>query len=163
MSASRMSLIATLEQTTPTLERLTSALSDQVLDFRLAPQEWSMREVLAHLVDDEIYVMRLRLERIIKEERPHLTPHDEKAWHASRNTTRDRLNELLSDFALQRSASLGVVKMLRESDWARQGYQPEYGWLTAEGWLGHWVGHDTTHIRQIEAVASAYQRAAASN
>jgi uncharacterized damage-inducible protein DinB len=159
MSASRMSLIAALEQTNQTLVRLTSALSDQALDFHPAAQEWSIREVLAHFVDDEIYIMRLRLERIVKEERPHLAPHDEKAWHASRNTTRDHLNELLSDFALQRSASLGMLKMLRESDWTRQGYQPEYGWFTAEGWLERWVEHDTVHLQQIEKTLSAYQLA----
>lgn len=161
MPTSRASLIAALEQTTPTLERLTSALDDQALDFRPAPQEWSIREVLAHFVDDEIYVMRLRLERIVKEERPHLTPHDEKAWHASRNTTRDHLSELLGDFALQRSASLGIVKMLRESDWERQGYQPEYGWFTAEGWLERWVEHDAAHLRQIEDTWRTYQQAQA--
>ena len=163
MPASRMSLIATLEQTHPTLVRLTSALSDQALDFRPTAEEWSIREVLAHFVDDEMYVMRLRLERIVKEERPHLTPHDEKAWYASRNTTRDHLNQLLGDFALQRSASLGIIKMLRASDWARQGYQPEYGWFTAEGWLERWVEHDTVHLQQIEKTLSAYHLAQASN
>jgi hypothetical protein len=43
-------------------------------------------------------------------------------------------------------ASLGIVTMLRDSDWAREGYQPEYGAFTAEKWLENWVAHDTTHI-----------------
>jgi hypothetical protein len=101
-------------------------------------------------VDDEMYVMRTRLERIIKEVRPDLVPHDEQQWYASRNTTRDALDELLADFAVQRAASLGIVAMLRESDWAREGYQPEYGVFTAETWLGRWADHDTVHLRQIE-------------
>ena len=157
MNTSRTQSIATLEQTSPTLIRLTSSLSDDALDYRQASDQWSIREVLAHLVDDEMYVMRTRLERMIKEDRPSLAPHDEQSWYASRNTTRDRLDDLLSDFGLQRAASLGIISMLRESDWVREGYQPEYGVFTAEEWLTHWAAHDTTHIRQIASNLEVYK------
>ncbi len=157
MGTSRTELVTVLEQTGPTLQRLTAGLSDDALDFHPGQDEWSIREILAHLVDDEMYVMRLRLERIVKEDRPDLVPHDEKKWYSSRNTTRDRLDELLADFRLQRAASLGIIKMLREEDWARQGYQPEYGLFTAEGWLEHWGAHDTLHLRQIEGNLKAYR------
>ncbi len=136
---------------------MTSSLSDRALDFRTASSDWSIREILAHLVDDEMYVMWTRLERMIREDRPFLAPHDEKGWYASRNTTRDHVTELLSDFGLQRAASLGIITMLRESDWAREGHQPEYGFFTVEQWLTHWVAHDTTHLRQIESTLEAYQ------
>jgi uncharacterized damage-inducible protein DinB len=161
MTPSRAQLIATLEQTHPTLLRLTSSLSDLALDSRPAASDWSIREILAHLVDDEMYVMRTRLERIIEEDRPSLAPHDEKRWYASRNTSRDNVTELLRDFGQQRVASLGIITMLRESDWAREGYQPEYGFFTAEVWLTHWVAHDTAHIRQIEGNLEAYQTSSA--
>jgi DinB superfamily len=157
MTTSRVELITALEQTRPTLIRLTSSLSDFALDFRATPGEWSIREILAHLVDDEMYVMRTRLERIIKEDQPSLAPHNEKHWYANRNKTRDTLNELLNDFAVQRAASLGIIKMLREEDWTRQGYQPEYGLFTAQEWLTNWTAHDTTHLRQIQNNLETYQ------
>jgi uncharacterized damage-inducible protein DinB len=149
MQTSRDQLIRTLEQTHASLVRLTRKLSDEALDFRPSPMDWSIREILAHLVDDEMYVNRLRLERIVKEDKPHLAPHDEKKWYANRNTTRDRRNELLADFALQREASLRMIKMLREADWARMGFQPEYGEFSAEGWLFYWAQHDIVHLEQI--------------
>ena len=151
MELDREQLIHSLEQTYPTLVQLSSTLDDAALDFRPAPDQWSIREILAHLVDDEMFVMRTRLERIIKEEHPQLAPHDEKKWYAARNTTRDLLDELLADFNLQRAASIGIMRMLRETDWVRQGYQPEYGHFTAEEWLTHWVAHDATHIQQIRS------------
>lgn len=157
MTATRAELIASLEQTGPALQRLTAGVSDEALDFHAGPGEWSVREILAHLVDDEMYVMRLRLERIVKEEHPHLTPHDEQKWYASRNTTRDQLDELLADFSLQRAASLGIIKMLREEDWTRQGTQPEYGTFTGEGQLSMWAEHDTVHLRQIESSLRTYK------
>jgi hypothetical protein len=149
MTADRAQNLAILEQTQQALTGLTASLDDAALDFRAAPEEWSIREILAHLVDDEIYVMRVRMERIIKEEHPHLAPHDEKKWYASRNTTRDALDQLLADFRVQREASLAMLRMLREQGWARTGYQPEYGTFTAEEWLGHWAEHDTVHLNQI--------------
>jgi hypothetical protein len=158
MSTPRSQLITTLEQTHPMLVRLTAGAADPALDFRPSAQDWSVREILAHLVDDEMYVMRTRMERIVKEDCPDLAPHDEQKWYANRNTTRDGLDELLADFALQRAASLGMLRMLREQDWARQGFQPEYGHFTAAVWLTHWVAHDTTHIEQIEANLQAYRR-----
>jgi len=149
MATDRAQNLAILEATLPELTELTESLDDTALDYRTAPGEWSIREILAHLVDDEIYVMRLRVERIVKEDEPHLTPHDEKQWYASRNTTRDALDQLLADFHLQREASLAMLHMLREQDWARTGIQPEYGTFTAEGWLDHWAEHDTVHLDQI--------------
>ncbi|HEY0756205.1 MAG TPA: DinB family protein [Ktedonobacteraceae bacterium] len=156
MSQSRSQQIAALAQTHATLLRLTEGLADEVLDFRVGSDEWSMREMLAHLVDDEMYVMRTRMERIVKEDLPLLAPHDEKQWYATRNTTRDQLAELLSDFAVQRAASVALLRMLRESDWQRQGKQPEYGIFTAETWLGYWLEHDHTHIEQVRRTLEVY-------
>ncbi len=155
MELDREQLIHSLEQTYSNLVQLTSALDDAALDFHPSPDEWSIREILAHHVDDEMFVMRTRLERIVKEEHPHLAPHDEKKWYAARNTTRDGLDELLADFNLHRAASIGIMRMLGETDWAREGYQPEYGHFTAEQWLTHWVAHDTTHIQQMQSNLTA--------
>ena len=151
MQQSRAHLIDALSQTTPTLTRLTSGLTDDVLDCHPTPTDWSIREILAHFVDDEMYVMRTRMERMIKEVQPDLAPHDEKKWYADRNKSRDCLSELLQDFQTQRAASLAMITMLRDKDWLREGFQPEYGHFTAEQWLARWVEHDQVHLRQIES------------
>jgi hypothetical protein len=143
------------------LEQMIAALPADALDYRPALEEWTIREILAHLVDDEMYVMRTRMERIIKEDTPHLAPHDEKHWFAQRNTSRDALGELLADFRLQRAASLGMVRMLRPADWARTGFHPEYGTFSAAAWLGYWLAHDATHLDQIAARIGEYQQAVA--
>ena len=156
--ASRDDSLAVLEATAPALRRLTGDLDDAALDFHPAPNAWSIREVLAHLVDDEAFVMRLRLERIVKEDRPDLVPHDEKQWYATRNTARDARDELLGDFATQRSASLNIARLLRPDDWQRVGFQPEYGECTADTWLTHWAEHDTVHLNQIEQTLLACQQ-----
>jgi hypothetical protein len=153
----RAQLISTLEQTPSVLERLTAHLTDAELDFHPGAEEWSTREILAHLVDDEAFIMRTRLERIVKEEHPSLASHDEKHWYQHRNTSRDQVSELLHDFTVQRAASVNILGMLREDDWRRTAYHPEYEGLTAESWLDHWAEHDLIHIRQIEENLKDYQ------
>jgi hypothetical protein len=158
MNETRVQCIATLRETPDRLTQLTSGLADGALDYRSQPDEWTIREIMAHLVDDEMFVMRTRLERIAKEDHPSLAPNDEKAWYTTRNTSRDELVELLADFAAQRAASMSIITFLTEDDWARQGLQPEYGHFTAEKWLSYWADHDVTHIQQIERIRMATER-----
>lgn len=157
MNATLQALIDALARMPEALVRLTVPLAEDALDFHAHPDEWSIREVLAHLVDDEMYVMRTRLERIIKEDQPYLAPHDETRWFATRNRSRDQLNELLEDFAVQRAASLGIMRLLRAPDWERKGYQPEYGAFTAAQWLTRWAEHDAMHLRQIERALQTFR------
>ena len=157
MHRDRTQVIALLEQTPQTLARLTAGLPEPALDFHPSPSEWSIREIIAHLVDDEMFVMHTRLERMMKEENPSLLPHDEKAWYRRRNTSRDALNDLLDDLRVQRAASLGIVTFLRESEWARSAFHPEYGRFTAEQWIGYWGEHDLTHLQQIEQTLALYR------
>ncbi|GCE08441.1 DinB family protein [Dictyobacter aurantiacus] len=156
MVANRVQLIDTLEQTHQTLVRLAAHLSDAELDFRPDPEAWSTREILAHLVDDEMFVMRTRLERMVKEENPVLASHDEKKWYRQRNTARDAVDELLSDFAIQRAASLGILRLFRAEEWERTAYHPEYNHFTTERWVEDWIEHDHIHIRQIENNSAAF-------
>lgn len=155
----RLSVIAQLRETPAKLRELTTSHVDSALDFRPSADDWSVREVLAHLVDDEMFVMRNRLVRIVQEEHPHLQPHDEQRWHATRNTSRDQLAQLLDDFATQRAASVGIMEFLREDDWQREGFQPEIGTFTADQWLDRWLEHDKVHLAQITANLVAASRA----
>ncbi len=61
-------LIDTLEATPRILAELVAASGDAAFD-QAWPGEWSPRTVLAHLRDDEFLVTRLRLERMLAEER----------------------------------------------------------------------------------------------
>lgn len=144
------SLLSGLAATPDRLEALVAGVGDDALDAA-PPGEWSARTVLAHLRDDEFMVSRLRLERMIVEERPTLTPFDEQAWAASHWKGRDAADQLLADFRLQRQASLMILHHLGDDAWRRTGFQPEYGEFDVHWWLEQWLGHDETHLAQIEA------------
>lgn len=116
-----------------------------------AEGEWSARVILAHFRDDEYLCMRVALERMLAEPNPELTNIDGGEWEPGRNRTRDRKEWLLADFALQRQASISILRGLRPEDWQRSGRFSGHT-ITIEQFLGAWVHHDREHIAQLERV-----------
>ena len=62
---------------------LTGAAGAEV-DFKPAPDHWSVRQIVAHLADSEM-VGAERFRRTIAEENPTILWYDEKAWAAKRS------------------------------------------------------------------------------
>lgn len=141
-------LIAQLAATPGALAHLVAEADDQQLDAT-APGEWSARTILAHFRDDEYLCMRAALTRILAEEKPAVHFMDGADWEPARNRTRDRKDWLLADFALQRQASLAIIRMLRPEDLQRTGTLDGLE-ITAERIIGAWVRHDREHIAQLE-------------
>ncbi|MDA0270680.1 MAG: DinB family protein [Chloroflexi bacterium] len=144
-------LTAALEATPDRLARLVEGIEAAALDAA-PPGEWSTRTVMAHLRDDEFMVMRLRLERMVAEQSPVLTPFDEQAWAASRWLDRDERAQLLEDFRLQRDAATAILRRMPPGHWQRLGSQPEIGTFDLQWWVEHWVEHDVNHLEQIAAL-----------
>lgn len=141
--------IAQLAETPSTLAHLLAEAREDVLDSAELGG-WSARTIVAHLRDDEAMVMRMRLVRLLTEDEPWLPDFDQEAWAASRSTARDRKDHLLADFALQRQASLNLLRRVTVPEWERAGQHEVNGRLTVADWVEHWAEHDAEHIRQLE-------------
>ncbi|MGE3074880.1 MAG: DinB family protein [Dehalococcoidia bacterium] len=142
-------LIEQLAATPKTLAHLVAEAGDEQLD---APYQggWSARTTLAHLRDDEYLCLRAALTRMLAEDIPALHFIDGADWEPTRNRTRERKDWLLADFALQRQASLSILRMLRPEDLQRRGTRNGRE-FTLEQLVGVWVRHDREHIAQLEA------------
>lgn len=137
-----------LAATPSVLAHLLAECDDARLDAP-AKDGWSARTIVAHLRDDELLCMRLALERILAEDEPELRFLDGADWEPTRNRSRDRKQELLAGFALQRQASLGVLGMLRSEDWRRRG-RSQGQLFSVEQLVERWAAHDREHIAQLE-------------
>ncbi|MFN0147382.1 MAG: DinB family protein [Dehalococcoidia bacterium] len=142
--------LAALAATPKSLAHLVAEASDARLD---APLEggWSARTIIAHLRDDEYLCMRAALERMLAEVAPLLTFIDGADWEPGRNRTRDVKALLLTDFALQRQASLNILQGLRTEDWARTGRRAPGGTFDVTQLVAAWARHDAEHLAQLEA------------
>lgn len=141
--------IERLAATPRTLAHLVAEASDDALD-RAHGTNWSARTILAHFRDDEYLCMRVALERMLAEDVPLLTFIDGAEWEPVRNRSRERKDWLLADFALQRQASLAILRMMQPADWQRRGRTAEGREFTIERFVAAWVGHDAEHVTQLE-------------
>ncbi len=147
MTAERIDRLAS---TPKTLAHLVADATDDVLDAQADEGEWSVRTVLAHLRDDEFLCMRLCLERALAEHEPELSFLEGSDWQAGRNRSRDRKEQILGDFALQRQASVAILRSLRDEDWERGLRDATRGRLTISELVDTWVRHSDEHVAQIE-------------
>ena len=142
--------IANLAATPGLLAHLVAEASDAVLDAS-APGTWSARTLLAHFRDDEYLCMRVALERMLAEDVPTLRFIDGAEWEPGRRRSRDRKEWLLGDFALQRQASLAILRSLEPSDWERSGETAANGSFTLAAFVSAWARHDAEHIASLES------------
>lgn len=143
------SMLGRLAETPRTLAHLVADATDARLDESQAGA-WTPRLILAHLRDEEFLGMRPSLERILAEDLPQLTARATDRWERDRNRSRDRKEQLLASFALQRQASLDILRSLGINDLARPGRFGETV-ATIRELTESWVRHDDEHIAQLEA------------
>jgi hypothetical protein len=141
-------LIEQLAATPSALAHLVAEADDAALDAA-APGQWSARTILAHFRDDEYLCTRVALERMLAEEQPELRFIDGADWEPRRNRERERKEWLLADFALQRQASLGVLRLVSASQAQRTGRRDGRD-LTIDQLLGVWTRHDREHLTELE-------------
>ena len=142
-------LIDQLAVTPKSLAHLVAEATDARLDTS-SEEQWSARTLLAHFRDDEYLCMRVALERMLAETEPTVHFIEGQDWEPVRNRTRDRKETLLADFALQRQASLSILRGLRDEDWARTGLRGESR-FTVHQLVKGWLSHDLEHVAQVEA------------
>ncbi len=135
-----------LEQTPIILEKLLHSAPHEVLQWKPAPDRWSISEVLAHLLDVE-QMFSERVRRMVEEQSPQLPEFDEKAVQTkySGGTAMEHLRK----FCHERDRSVATLRYLPASAGARTGQHAKLGTITVNEQMNEWAFHDLGHIRQI--------------
>lgn len=144
-----------LERTPAVLEAWLVGLPDAWLDAREAPEAWSAREVVGHLIHGERTDWLARTRSILERgEQGVFEPFDRFA-HLSE--PRRGARELVASFGLLRAANLVELERLRlgAADLGRRGTHPALGTVTLRQLLATWVVHDLGHLAQIARALSA--------
>jgi hypothetical protein len=110
-----------------------------------APEGWSEREIVAHLVrvDREVFQVRLR----------DLTGPSEPQWswvEPGAEPGHTTLATLVARFATVRAATIAHLAGLDDAGWARSGVHATYGRLDVASLLGIAIDHDADHIAELE-------------
>ncbi len=138
-----------LEVTPHVLHALLSHAPGEVLDWKPAPDRWSIREVLAHLVDVESAGFRARVQPMVRQDNPVLPVYDQMAVIASGKYNARSAPELLRDFEQERGETLRFLLRLPIETLERAGQHEELGRISLRELIAEWAFHDLGHLRQI--------------
>lgn len=115
-----------------------------------APGKWSAREILCHLADCES-VFAFRLRQTLAEDHHVIQPFDQEAW--ARNYPAYAVAQALALFSAAREWNVALLRSLSPEAMEKQVTHPERGTMTLRTIVETMGGHDTNHLRQIEAIA----------
>ena len=126
------------------------ALPPETLLYKYAPNKWTIKEILVHIVDDErIYAYRaLCFARGEKQSLPGFE-QDEYAFESKANE-RD-LDSIFEEYEAVRRATIALFNGLPEDSLMRMGTgSSNYHAATVRALAYHIAGHEQRHINIIE-------------
>lgn len=133
--------------------------TDEELDARPAPGDWTAREVAHHLADSEM-TSAIRLRRLLAEDHPAIDGYDEAEF--ARRLYYDRpIDTSLEALRAARASSASILERLSEEQWAREGTHSESGRYSVETWLELYAAHAHDHAAQIRRARAALATATA--
>jgi hypothetical protein len=151
---------ALLERTPRVVRALLDGLPDAWLDTPDAPEGWTPRDVVGHLISAELDDWMPRAEIILE----HGTARPFEPFDRFALVERDKgvsLAELIDRFEQLRAEQLTRLReLVDEDDLDRVGRHPELGEVTMRQLLATWAVHDLDHVAQIyAALAGSYDAA----
>jgi hypothetical protein len=130
------------------LRTLVCPLSDAQIRRKPAPTEWSIVEIVGHLIDTE-QLLRYRIIRMTTLDHPAIIPYDQDAAVVRHGYQHADLNVLLRTLATERETTLQTFKGFTPTQLARTGWHLEYGlWVVAHV-VTYLAKHDSMHDQQI--------------
>jgi hypothetical protein len=109
------------------------------------PGEWSVADVVGHLVDAEM-AFGFRWRQTLTADEPALPGYDEKRWAA---LPRPPLVELVATFRALRTHDLHLLRHLGPEQLRRVGVHSEQGPETVDVMIRKFAGHDLAHLDQL--------------
>jgi hypothetical protein len=138
------------------LKRQLHGLEEAALRFRPAPDQWSIMEIVGHIVDvGALWPARIR--QMLATDNPALAAVDPD-WVRQRDYHNKQPGFLLLTLAEQRAEFVEFVRVLRPAQLARPGIHPTRGPLTVEQGIAALADHDRGHSQQIAANLEAHRR-----
>jgi len=123
-----------------------AGLSREDLIARPGPGDWSIHELVIHVVDSDFVGMD-RMKRVIAEANPQLVGFDENLWVQHHAPHEQSLDDALTLFEAGRRQMTRILRRLPDSAFARTGVHSERGPLTLENLVQTFVTHVDHHLK----------------
>jgi hypothetical protein len=142
-------IAALLESAVAAIRAEVEALPKAVHVWHPAPDEWSINEIIGHLIEAERRGFAGRVKTLLASKDPQLEGWDQNEVARGRRDDMKAAAKLVAELERMRGESVTIVRGLKPRDLTRGGQHPKVGWLRVEDLLQEWVHHDRNHIKQI--------------
>ena len=123
------------------------SLPEERLVFRYAPGKWTVKEVLAHVIDDErIYAYRAL--RFARNDPTELPGFDQDAYAPCSGANRRTVESLVGEFAAVRRSTIALFESFDEEALERAGVA-DGNRATVRALAYHIAGHELRHMSII--------------
>lgn len=150
-------VLALLAETPPRIAALTASLPPGQLVAPPQPDEWSARDVLAHLrACNDVWGNYMRV--IIAEDRPTYRAVNPTTWIKKTDYREQEFRPSLRAFTAQRAELVAVLKLLAAKAWSRTAMVTGAGKprvRTVHSYAEWLANHERSHIKQIERIVNA--------
>ena len=112
--------IGLLDRQSVRFRTLGGTLTEEQSAHRYAPEKWSVKQVIGHLIDSE-RIMSYRALRIARGDATPLAGFDENAYAAAAGSDRRSIADLLGEMTAIRAASIALFRSLDTEAFERVG------------------------------------------
>lgn len=161
MNDTQQTALALLDSTPAIFRLMLANLPDDILTADL-DRGWSIKRVLAHMVDVEEPGFRDRLRHIIDANHPSITSYDAMATLEAGDYMSRSVATLLDQLDASRRETIVWLRTLTPEQRARSATHDTAGDFTIDNLLHYWPMHDMAHIRGVQRMLNALLRHEAS-
>jgi DinB superfamily len=146
-------VVQTYRQTPDQMEAIVADAGDRLRE-RPAEGEWSVLEVLGHIVDGEV-ASGARMRWVLAEDEPPLPGYDQERWVERLRHNEDDPAELLQLLRVLRRSNLLLWERASPEERGRVGIHAERGPESFDLLFQLAAGHGLLHLEQMEQTAAA--------
>jgi hypothetical protein len=144
----RADLIARYAEGPAAVAAALDGITDEELDRRPKPGEWTAREIVHHLADSETNSY-IRLRRLFAEDGPAIVGYDQDGWAQELGYARRPIEQPLAVFNAVRASSSELLASTDAAAFDRAGTHDEHGTYSVDTWLELYAAHAHDHADQI--------------
>jgi uncharacterized damage-inducible protein DinB len=129
------------------IQTLVRGLPTDKLTTPWAASEWTIQEILVHIIDDE-RIYSYRALRSARNDTTELPGFDQELFAAASNANERSLNDILEEYAAVRAATIALFQNLREDVFTRASVANGHA-MSVRAAAYHIAGHELHHVNSI--------------
>ena len=141
-------IVGTLQKQVHTTQALLSSLSEAQANFRYAPDKWTIKQVLGHLIDSE-RIFAYRALRIARADQIPMEGFEQDDYVRSGNFETRTMSDLLEEYETVRAATLTLFRNLDPAAWSRRGVANNNE-ITVRAAAYIIAGHELHHVQIVK-------------